>query len=134
MHDRHTQSFLAGGGDMGSRMRRYDWGATPVGEPTSWPQSLKTAVRILLSTGHPMFLFWGPELTQFYNDAYGRSIGPERHPRVLGQRGRECWAETWDVIGPQLEQVMAGIGYAWHENQLVPITRHGRCEEVYWTY
>jgi two-component sensor histidine kinase len=70
----------------------------------------------------------------FYNDAYRRSIGPERHPGALGKPGREVWEEIWDIIGPQIELVMAGRGATWHENQLVPITRHGRREDVYWTY
>ena len=91
-------------------------------------------MRILLNTNHPMFIWWGPELIQFYNDAYRQTMGPERHPSALGQRGRECWAEIWDIIGPQIEQVMSGGGATWHENQLVPVTRHGRLEQVYWTY
>jgi hypothetical protein len=81
-----------------------------------------------------MFIWWGPQLIQFYNDAYRQTMGPERHPSALGQRGRECWAEIWPIIGPQIEQVMSGGGATWHENQLVPVTRHGRLERVYWTY
>jgi PAS domain S-box-containing protein len=126
--------FLARGGEMGRLIRAYDWASSPLGAPDAWPSGLKTAVRLLLSTGHPMFLWWGPELIQFYNDAYSRSIGPERHPSALGQRGRECWEEIWPIIGPQIEYVMAGKGYTWNENQLVPITRHGKREDVYWTY
>ncbi len=61
-------------------------------------------------------------------------MGPERHPGALGQRGRECWEEIWPIIGPQIEQVMRGGGPTWHENQLVPVTRYGRLEQVYWTY
>jgi len=91
-------------------------------------------VRILLNTNHPMFIWWGPDLIQFYNDAYSRTMGPERHPSALGQRGRTCWEEIWPIIGPQIEQVMSGGGATWHENQLVPVTRHGRLEQVYWTY
>lgn len=126
--------FLAGGGEMGARIRAFDWAGTSLGPPERWPQSLKTTVRLLLSSGHPMFIWWGPELLQFYNDAYARSIGPERHPGALGGPGRPCWAEIWDIIGPQIEQVMAGGGATWHENHLVPITRHGRREDVWWTY
>ncbi len=81
-----------------------------------------------------MFIWWGPELIQFYNDGYRQTMGPERHPSALGQRGRECWAETWHIIGPQIEQVMSGGGATWHENQLIPVTRHGRLEQVWWTY
>jgi PAS domain S-box-containing protein len=129
-----SADFLAGGGEMGALTRAYDWSANPLGAPETWPQSLRTAVRILLNTNHPMFIWWGPKLIQFYNDAYRQTMGPERHPGALGQGGRECWAEIWDIIGPQIEQVMSGGGATWHENQLVPVTRHGRLEQVYWTY
>src|SRR5712675_105791 len=126
--------FLAGGGEMGALTRAYAWSANPLGTPETWPQSLRTALRILLNTNHPMFIWWGPKLIQFYNDAYRQTMGPERHPSALGQGGRECWAEIWHVIGPQIEQVMSGGGATWHENQLVPVTRHGKLEQVYWTY
>jgi len=119
---------------MGALTRAYDWSASPLGKPDTWPQSLRTALRILLNTNHPMFIWWGEELIQFYNDAYRQTMGPERHPSALGQRGRECWAEIWPIIGPQIEQVMSGGGATWHENQLVPVTRHGGLEQVYWTY
>lgn len=127
-------NFLRGGGELGAIIRAHDWASSPLGPPEAWPQALKTAVRLLLSTGHPMFLWWGPELIQFYNDAYRQSIGPERHPGAVGQRGRDCWEEIWPIIGPQIEQVMAGGEPTWHENALVPITRNGRLEDVYWTY
>ena len=119
---------------MGVLIRDHDWSATPLGPPTMWPQPLRTTLRLLLNTGHPMFIFWGPEHLCFYNDAYGLSIGPERHPGALGRPGRGVWDEIWPVIGPQIEQVMTAGGATWHENQLVPITRNGRLEEVYWTY
>ncbi|GAC1422252.1 MAG: hypothetical protein NVSMB6_23820 [Burkholderiaceae bacterium] len=81
-----------------------------------------------------MVIFWGDALTCFYNDAFSHSIGPERHPQALGCNGQDVWAEVWDVISPQIDQVMAGGGGTWHENQLVPITRNGKQETVYWTY
>ena len=133
-HSVNRADFLAGGGEMGALTRSYDWSAAPLGPPEGWPQSLRTALRILLNTNHPMFIWWGPELIQFYNDAYSQTMGPERHPSALGQRGRECWAEIWPIIGPQIEQVMRGDGPTWNENQLVPVTRYGRLEQVWWTY
>src|SRR3954463_9101290 len=129
-----SADFLAGGGEMGALTRSHDWSSSPIGSPDGWPQSLRTAVRILLNTNHPMFIWWGPDLIQFYNDAYRQTMGPERHPGALGQRGRDCWAEIWPIIGPQIEQVMAGGGPTWHEDQLVPVTRNGRLEQVWWTY
>jgi hypothetical protein len=129
-----SHDFLRGGGEMGALTRAHDWAKTPLGPPAGWPQSLKTAVRLLLTSQHPMFIWWGPELIQFYNDAYRQTMGPERHPSALGQRGYDCWTEIWDIIGPQIESVMAGNGATWHVDQLVPVTRHGRREDVWWTY
>ncbi|MCW5718838.1 MAG: PAS domain-containing protein, partial [Bauldia sp.] len=105
-----------------------------LGAPEIWPATLRSAVRILLTSRHPMFIWWGPELIQFYNDAYRQTMGPERHPSALGQRGRECWDEIWDIIGPQIDLVMEGRGATWHEDQLVPVTRFGSRQDVWWTY
>lgn len=126
--------FLRGGGEMGALMRAHDWSGTALGPPHLWPQSLRTVVRLMLNTGHPMYIWWGPERACLYNDAYRSSIGPERHPGSLGRPAREVWEEIWDIINPQIEQVMSGGGATWHRDQLVPITRYGHVEEVYWTY
>ena len=127
-------AFPGGGGTMGALIRHHAWATTPLGAVQNWPRGLRTIIRLMLNTRHPMFVFWGPTLACFYNDAYSVSLGPERHPSALGRPGREVWAEIWDTIGPQIEEVMSGRGATWHENHLVPITRHGRREDVYWTY
>jgi PAS domain S-box-containing protein len=132
--EREAPGFMAGGGEMGARMRSYDWSTHPLGCADSWPQALRTAIRVILTTGHPMYIWWGGELFCFYNDAFRQSIGPERHPSSLGQPGREVWEEIWPIIGPQIDQVMSGGRPTWNENHLVPITRSGRLEDVYWTY
>jgi len=126
--------FLEGGGEMGALMRAHDWSHSTLGDPSRWPQSLRTVVRLMLNTGHPMYIWWGRDGACLYNDAYRESIGPERHPGSLGRPAREVWDEIWDIIGPQIRQVLEGRGATWHVNHLVPITRHGRREEVYWTY
>jgi PAS domain S-box-containing protein len=125
--------FMAGGGEMGRRMRATDWSASGLGAANLWPASLKTVLGMLLNTQHPMFIFWGPELRCFYNDAYARSIGPEKNA-MLASRGADAWPEIWQSIEPELQLVMSGRGSTWHENQLLPIQRHGRLEPVYWTY
>jgi two-component sensor histidine kinase len=132
--ERSGFDFWSAAGEMAGRMRDFDWGGSPLGPPQGWPQSLRVTLRLMLNTRHPMFIWWGPELIQFYNDAYRETMGPERHPSAMGGRGRECWAEIWPVIGPQIEYVMSGKGATWDEDRLVPVTRRGRREDVWWTY
>lgn len=127
-------AFLAGGGEMGQLIRNFDWSSSSLGAPQTWPDALRTSVGIMLTTRHPVFIFWGAESLCFYNDAYRRSIGTEKHPGILGMPGRQAWPESWHVTGPQIEQVMNGGGSTWHENHLVPIVRNGTLENVYWTY
>jgi len=127
-------AFLQGGGEVGALMRAHDWRSSSLGQPSLWPAPLQTALGVILNTGHPMYVWWGRELLCFYNDAYRQSIGPERHPGSLGRPGREVREAIWDIIGPQIDQVMSGGGATWHENALLPITRNGRREELQWTY
>jgi PAS domain S-box-containing protein len=81
-----------------------------------------------------MFLWWGPDHVQFYNDAYRPSFGRGKHPIALGQPARECWTEIWDIIEARIHLVMHQGQSTWYENQIVPILRNGRLEEVYWTW
>lgn len=126
--------FLEGGGISGETARSVDWAKTPLGSPASWPIVLQATLATMFRSRQPMFLWWGPELLQFYNDAYLPSFGYGKHPHAMGQRGRQCWQEIWPIIGPQIEEVMTLARGTWHEDALVPIDRNGRIEEVYWTY
>ncbi len=129
-----TLQFLAGGGEMGTLIREYNWASTPLGPINTWPQSLRTMVDVILHSEVPMFLWWGPQLIQFYNDAYRPSLGLHgKHPTALGQRGEECWPEIWPIIKPLIDRVREG-GATWSEDQLIPIYRNGRIEDVYWTF
>lgn len=130
----HALEFLSRGGEMAVLTRSFDWRSTSLGPAEHWPETLKTTLRLVLTSNHPMFVWWGPELIQFYNDAYRRTLGPERHPSALGQSGYECWSEIWDIIGPQIQSVLAGGDATWNVEQLVPTTRNGRKEDIYWTY
>ena len=123
---------LAGDG-VRAAMRAVDWSKTPVGLIETWPAALRTMISTLLHSRQPMFLWWGPELTQFYNDASLPSLGTGKHPRAMGQSGPECWPEIWSIIGPRVRDVMELGRPSWSENQLVPVNRNGRLEDVYWT-
>jgi signal transduction histidine kinase len=121
-------------GEMAELVRHFDWAKTPLGAIEDWPQLLLNTVNTLLSARQPMFLWWGEDLIQFYNDAYRPSIGADKHPSALGQRGPVCWAEIWGVIGPLIENVMTRGEAHWSEDQLIPIYRDGRLVDVYWTF
>jgi signal transduction histidine kinase len=130
-----TLPFLQGGGEMGELTRNYDWSVTPVGNPGTWPSSLRNTVSMILASKFPMFLWWGEDLIQFYNDAYRPSLGNTgKHPAALGQRGIECWPEIWDIIYPLIHQVKTTGEATWSEDLLVPIYRNGKIEDVYWTF
>src|SRR5207342_784232 len=118
----------------GELVRATDWAATPLGPRRDWSGSLKSTVALLLHSRHPMFLWWGPDLIQIYNDAYVPSFGLGKHPAAMGQQGRACWPEIWHIIGPQIDAVMTRGVPSWHEDALVPTFRNGAIEEVYWTY
>lgn len=120
---------------MGALTRAYDWSTTSIGTPDVWPQSLRTMVNVILNSKFPMFLWWGDDLIQFYNDAYRLSLGQNgKHPAALGGRGIDTWGETWPVIKPLIDSVLEGGEATWSEDQLIPIYRNGRLEDVYWTF
>lgn len=128
-----TQEALTGGGEMGLLMRSMDWSTTDLGSFENWPQSLRTAVSICLNSRFPILIWWGPSLTMLYNDAYRPILG-DKHPRSMGQRGKECWPEIWDIIGPMLQSVLDDGVATWSENQLLLLNRSGYSEECYFTF
>ena len=125
--------FLAGGGDMGARMRALDWTRTPLGPPERWPQSLKTIVRVMLDSRYAMWMLWGPELTFFCNDAYLPTVGIKRD-WVLGARSDKVWEEVWPDIGPRIAQVLEQGQATWDEALLLFLERSGFPEETYHTF
>lgn len=130
---RTVESVLRGGGEMGALMRSIDWSRTAVGAVSSWPQSLRTALSILLETGFPMYIAWGPEFTQFYNDSYRPILGSTKHPAAMGISTLETFAEIWDIIGPMFRRVMEGTATT-VEDFLLPLDRHGFVEECYFIF
>jgi signal transduction histidine kinase/CheY-like chemotaxis protein len=125
--------FLAGGGDLGARMRSFNWQRTPLGPPQDWPRSLKTAVRIMLTSRQPIWIGWGRELTYLYNDPYKSIIGG-KHPWALGRPVAEVWREIWGDIAPMLAQAMQGDEGTYNEEQLLIMERSGYPEETYYTF
>jgi PAS domain S-box-containing protein len=125
--------FIAGGGEMGARLRDFDWSQHPLGLPESWEQSLRTAVNLMLNSRYPMFVWWGKQLFNFYNDAYTPMLG-KRHPAALGQPAAAIWSEIWDVVGPQTDIVLNTGRATWNEEQLLVMERNGFVEEAYFSF
>ena len=126
-------SFLLGGGEMGARIREKDWSKTSLGSPECWQQSLKTAVRIMLTSRQAMFVWWGEELINLYNDAYKTIVGG-KHPEVLGQPASYVWREIWAQVGPRAESVLLKNEGTYDEALLLIMERNGYPEETYYTF
>ncbi len=125
--------FLAGGSQMGARMRSHDWAASALGLPCEWPQSLRTSVSICLNCKFAIVIWWGKDLIMLYNDDYAPMLG-NHHPRALGMVGKDVGFDAWPVVGSMLESVLnTGVATESHDLQLL-MERNGYLEETYFTF
>src|SRR3712207_5780233 len=120
--------------EVGRDMSRVDWASTPLGHPEEWPQSLKTVVRMVLSSRFSMWMAWGPELTFFCNAACRRDTLGKKYPWALGRPAREVWSEIWPEIGPRIRSVLETGIATWDEDLLLFLERSGYPEETYHTF
>jgi PAS domain S-box-containing protein len=120
--------------EVGRDLADVNWSATPLGDPDEWPQSLRTAVSILLSSRFSMWMAWGPELTFFCNAAYRRDTLGRKYPWALGRPAREVWAEIWEEVTPRIDRVLATAEATWDEALLLFLERSGYPEETYHTF
>src|SRR4051812_19614944 len=118
---------------MGERIRATDWSKTPLGPPASWPKSLRTCVRIVLTSRQPMFVWWGEHLINLYNDAYKAIVGG-KHPQALGLPASVVWSEIWDEIEPRAQSAMRDNVGTYDEALLLIMERNGYPEETYYTF
>jgi signal transduction histidine kinase len=125
--------LFAGGGELGALMRETDWAATPLGPVEKWPQALKTAVRIVLTSRQPMFVWWGNELINLYNDAYCSILGG-KHPWALGKPAAEVWRDIWNEVGPRARSAMKENEGTYDEALELIMERNGYPEETYYTF
>ena len=128
-----SDPLFSGAGEMAALMRARDWSTTPLGLPADWDRSLRTVVRIMLTSRYAMWMGWGPDLTFFYNDAYAPTLGT-KHPWALGQPARQVWAEIWQAIGPRIDTVLQRGEATWDEGLLLFLERNGYPEETYHTF
>jgi PAS domain S-box-containing protein len=124
-------AFLAEGGEMGERIRAFDWSKTALGPTESWSPALRTVVRLMLANRLPMLLWWGPHYISIYNDPYRPVLG-NKHPWGLGLPVRECWQEVWHVLKPLIDTPFHGGPATWDEDILLFLNRYGFNEETHW--
>jgi hypothetical protein len=129
--DPGPRAFLKGS-RMGALIRSFDWSTSPLGAPEQWPQSLKTAVEILLTSRFPMFVAWGPELRFIYNDGYAEILG-HKHPDAVGHAFEDIWAELWQDVKPFADRALAGES-TYTENLPLTMTRKGFTEQTWFTF
>ena len=123
----------AAAGATGQLLLATDWAATSLGPMERWPQALRIAVSICLNSRFPMFVWWGPEAINIYNDAYVPILG-QRHPQAFGRPARQTWHEIWDIVGAQHEVVMARGEPTWNERVLLVMERNGFREDTWFTW
>ncbi|MFL6550396.1 MAG: PAS domain S-box protein [Povalibacter sp.] len=113
------------GGEMGERIRSFDWARTPLGSIDRWPQSLRTAVDLMLCAAQPVFIAWGTELTAIYNDGYVPIVG-SKHPAALGKPFHQVWAEVFDDYRAVIEATLAGNAQHFIDQPIPLAGRAGR--------
>jgi PAS domain-containing protein len=123
--------FLIEGGTMGARIQAHDWSISPLGPPESWPQDLRTILRIILHSKFPTYLAWGPERITFYNDAALELRGVR--PEALGQPLPQSWGEVWDIVSPLLDKVFRGEAIYLQDGPIDIVQRKSFPERTWWT-
>ena len=123
----------SGSGQMRRRLEAFDWAATPLGRRDTWPASLTLSVDLILVSGFPMAVRWGPDLIMIYNDAYAPLLG-DKHPTSFGRPTRETWPEIWDRLDPLSESILRGEREGFFAvDHLWLLQRHGITEEARFT-
>ncbi|MDB5202929.1 MAG: sensor signal transduction histidine kinase [Ferruginibacter sp.] len=125
--------FFEGGGEMGELIRSKDWDNTSLGDPAGWPQSLRTMVAVMLGNPFGMYIAWGHDYIQLYNDGYRPILGATKHPQALGISTRETFSEIWHIISSMFDGVMSGEAVGFPDFML-PLNRNGFVEECYFDF
>lgn len=130
--DKAAPDWLVSGGELGDLIRAADWSSTSLGPRSSWPQSLRTAVSLVVENPFPMILLWAAELITLYNDAC-RIIFGSRHPSALGLPAHKVWPDAWPSTEPILSRVMNRGESIFRKDAHYHLNRYGKSEDAYFT-
>ena len=125
--------FMSGGGEAGAQIRSYNWKETALGDPSTWPECLRTSLSICLNSDFPIAIYWGPEYYLFYNDAY-IIIAGDKHPSIMGKPRKMAWPEAWEQTSAQFDQIMESGESVRLQDRLFLIKRFGFLGEAYFDY
>ncbi len=126
--------WLKGSGALGRLIAEHDWAQTPLGPIDNWPQSLRTAVNLMLNSQHPMWIGWGLQATFLYNEAYVQVLGYAKHPWALGRPAAEVWSEIWNICGPLAEKVFKFGQASFVDEVRLFMNRGDFFEETYYSF
>lgn len=132
--DRDTASFIVGGGETGAILRSTDWRNTPLGPASQWPQSLRTAINICVSSRFPIALYWGHQYVMLYNDDLIPMVGANKHPHAFGRPAFAVLPEIRTIIEPMLDRVVSTGEAIWSEDLMLPLFRNEGQSESYFTF
>ncbi len=119
---------------MVALLRSTDWSRSSLGTPDHWPETLRLQLNVCFDSQFPIAVWWGPDLVQFYNDAYRPILGATKHPAAFGRPAVETWPEIWPTIGSMVEQVVQrGIAVRGDDMPLV-LDRNGYPELCHFTF
>ena len=128
------ERLFPGRSEIAALMRAKDWSSTSLGAPETWSNSLRTIVRVLLTSRFAMWVGWGSDLSFLYNDAYAAMTLSAKHPWALGRPASEVWAEIWREISPRIDRVLQTGDATWDEDLQLFLERSGYPEETYHTF
>ena len=116
---------------MGDAIVERDWSASPLGEPQTWPTTLKTTVSLALASHFPKCIVWGSDMISLPNSAFVPIFG--KKPHALGRPFKEVWAEVWDELEPMVARALAGEA-TFVEDFPLSIERGDGPEDAYFTF
>jgi PAS domain S-box-containing protein len=129
-----NQQIFRHPGEMSTLINNYPWEEHELGMLDEWPPLLRSTLSLMLDSQFPMFLYWGPRLLCFYNDAFRSKLASDRHPAALGRPASEVWPEVWSEIEQVISEVYRSGGSVYNEDHYAELMRNGKLESSYWTY
>lgn len=129
------KNWPMGQSETAELIRAKDWSKTSLGPISDWPASLKISIQLVLDSRFPMYIWWGPEYINIYNDAYIALAGKKNHPKHFGKPAQHMWPEIWPTLTDFLTEVKTKGTSILHEDLHLPLERMGsKPEDAYFSF